>query len=173
MGNPGFSRDLSERARVQGSMDAKTNIRKRFPGRHLTEDRSLENAAAVIVAMSGSTNAALHLAIAHTEIFKKTPYAAGLKPGGRDVAKDMFEVGGIPLLTKTSLDCDHLSAGVGSLNVKLTGAELAERKTKCKARETNHTSGALWKYARQVGLAVDGAVIHPGRAHEKQCYADI
>jgi dihydroxy-acid dehydratase len=55
----------------------------------------------------------------------------------------------------------------------LTEAELAERKTKWKPRATNHTSGALWKYAQQVGPAVDGAVTHPGGAHEKQCYADI
>jgi len=38
------------------------------------------------------------------EIFKKTPYVADLKPGGRYVAKDMFEAGGIPLLMKTLLD---------------------------------------------------------------------
>ena len=55
----------------------------------------------------------------------------------------------------------------------LTDAELAERKTKWKPRATHHTSGALWKYAQQVGPAVDGAVTHPGGAHEKQCYADI
>ena len=62
---------------------------------------------------------------------------------------------------------------IGTINVKLTDAELAERKTKWKPRATNHTSGALWKYAQQVGPAVDGAVTHPGGAHEKQCYADI
>jgi dihydroxy-acid dehydratase len=55
----------------------------------------------------------------------------------------------------------------------LTDAELAERKTKWAPRETKHTSGALWKYAQQVGPAVDGAVTHPGAAYEKQCYADI
>jgi dihydroxy-acid dehydratase len=55
----------------------------------------------------------------------------------------------------------------------LSDAEFAERKTKWTHRETNHTSGALWKYAQQVGPAVDGAVTHPGGAHEKQCYADV
>jgi dihydroxyacid dehydratase/phosphogluconate dehydratase len=63
-------------------------------------------------------------------------------------------------------------AVIGALNVNLTGAELAERKTKWKPRQTNPTSGGLWKYAQQVGPAVDGAVTHPGGAHEKQCYAD-
>ncbi len=88
--------------------------------RDIVTRRSLENAAAVVAASGGSTNAALHLpAIAHecgikfdlfdvAEIFKKTPYVADLKPGGRYVAKDMFEVGGIPLLMKTLLDNGHL-----------------------------------------------------------------
>jgi dihydroxyacid dehydratase/phosphogluconate dehydratase len=189
-------------------MDAKTNIKKRLPSRHVTEGperaphrrsrdivtrRSLENAAAVVAASGGSTNAALRLpAIVHEcrfdlfdvgEIFKKTPRIADLKPGGRYVAKDMFEIGGIPLLMKTLLrngrlhgDCLTVSGRMnadGTPNVKLTAAELAERKTKWKARETNHTSGALWKYAQVAGPAVDGAVTHPGGAHEKQCYADI
>ena len=60
-----------------------------------------------VAASGGSTNAALHLpAIAHeagikfdlfdvAEIFRRTPYIADLKPGGRYVAKDLFEVGGI------------------------------------------------------------------------------
>jgi dihydroxy-acid dehydratase len=95
----------------------------------------------------------------------------------------MFEIGGIPFLMKTLLrngrlhgDCLTVSCRItadGTLNVKLTAAEVAERKTKWKARETNHTSGALRKYAQQVGPAVDGAVSRPGGAHERQCYADI
>ena len=88
--------------------------------RDIVTRKSLENAAAVVAASGGSTNAALHLpAIAHeagikfdlfdvAEIFKKTPYVADLKPGGRYVAKDMFEAGGIPLLMKTLLDHGHL-----------------------------------------------------------------
>jgi len=70
-------------------------------------------------------------------------------------------------------DIIEIDAVVGALNVKLTDAELAERKSQWAPRETNHASGALWKYAQQVGPAVAGAVTHPGGAHEKQCYADI
>src|SRR6202048_1763871 len=81
--------------------------------------------------------------------------------------------GGGPIALLRDGDIISLDADKGTLNVKLTDAELAERKTKWKPRETNHTSGALWKYAQQVGPAVDGAVTHPGGAHEKQCYADI
>src|SRR3974390_1779775 len=324
-----------------------SNIRPR----DIVTRKSLENAAAVVAASGGSTNAGLHLpAIANeagikfdlfdvAEIFKKTPYVADLKPGGRYVAKDMFEAGGIPLLMKTLLDNGHLhgdcltvtgrtiaetlksvkwnphqdvvwsadkpitvtggvvglkgnlapegaivkvagmsnlrftgparcfdreedafdavqkrayregeviviryegprggpgmremlsttaaltgqgmggkialitdgrfsgatrgfcighvgpeaavggpiallrdgdiieiDAVVGTLDVKLSDAELAERKTKWKPRATNHSSGALWKYAQQVGPAVAGGRDPPGGAHEKQCYADI
>ncbi len=90
----------------------KDNIRPR----DIVTRKALENAATVVAASGGSTNAALHLpAIANEcgidfdlfdvgEIFKKTPYIADLKPGGKYVAKDMFEAGGIPLLMKTLLD---------------------------------------------------------------------
>jgi dihydroxy-acid dehydratase len=50
---------------------------------------------------------------------------------------------------------------------------LAERRKSWKPRETEYGSGAIWKYAQQVGPAVNGAVTHPGGAQEKQCYADI
>ena len=82
--------------------------------------KSLENAATVVAASGGSTNAALHLpAIANeagidfdlhdvAKIFKKTPYIADLKPGGKYVAKDMFEVGGVPILMKTLFDGGYL-----------------------------------------------------------------
>jgi dihydroxy-acid dehydratase len=91
-------------------------IVKNIRPRDIVTRAALENAAAVVAATGGSTNAALHLpAIAHecgiefdlfdvAEVFKKTPYIADLKPGGRYVAKDMFEAGGVPLLMKTLLD---------------------------------------------------------------------
>src|SRR5215472_1150390 len=90
----------------------KTGVRPR----DIVTRKALENAAAVVSASGGSTNAALHLpAIAHecgikfdlfdvAEVFKRTPYIADLKPGGRYVAKDLFEAGGVPLLMKTLLD---------------------------------------------------------------------
>jgi dihydroxy-acid dehydratase len=326
-------------------------IARNIRPRDIVTRKALENAAAVVAASGGSTNAALHLpAIAHecgiefdlfdvAEIFKKTPYVADLKPGGRYVAKDMFEAGGIPLLMKTLLDhgfmhgdcltvtgrtmaenlqsvkwnphqdvvrpadkpitvtggvvgmkgnlapdgaivkvagmsvlkftgparvfdCEEdafeavekrtykegeviviryegprggpgmremlattaalygqgmgakvalitdgrfsgatrgfcvghvgpeaavggpiglirngdvieLDAEAGTLNVKLSDTELAARRKDWKPRETGAGSGALWKYAQQVGPAVKGAVTHPGRAGEKSCYADI
>jgi dihydroxy-acid dehydratase len=84
--------------------------------RDIVTRKALENAATVVAASGGSTNAALHLpAIANecgiafdlfevAEIFRRTPYIADLKPAGKYVAKDMFEAGGVPLLMKTLLD---------------------------------------------------------------------
>ena len=102
--------------------------------RDIVTRRALENAATVVAASGGSTNAALHLpAIAHecgikfdlfdvAAIFKKTPYIADLKPGGRYVAKDMFEAGGVPLLMKTLLDNGFLHGDC----ITVTGRTIAE-----------------------------------------------
>jgi dihydroxy-acid dehydratase len=88
--------------------------------RDIVTRKALENAATVVAASGGSTNAALHLpAIAHeagidfdlfdvAEIFKRTPYIADLKPGGRYVAKDMYEAGGMPVLLKVLLDGGYI-----------------------------------------------------------------
>ncbi len=102
--------------------------------RDIVTKQALENAAAVVAASGGSTNAALHLpAIAHecgieftlfdvAEVFKRTPYVADLKPAGRYVAKDMFEAGGVPLLMKTLLDGGFLHGGC----LTVTGRTVAE-----------------------------------------------
>jgi dihydroxy-acid dehydratase len=102
--------------------------------RDIVTRKALENAATVVAASGGSTNAALHLpALAHecgiefdlfdvAEIFKKTPYIASMKPGGRYVAKDMFEAGGIPLLMKTLLDNGYLHGDC----ITVTGRTIAE-----------------------------------------------
>jgi dihydroxy-acid dehydratase len=102
--------------------------------RDIVTRKALENAATVVAASGGSTNAGLHLpAIAHecgikfnlfdvAEIFKRTPYIADLKPGGKYVAKDMFEAGGIPLLMKTLLDHGFLHGDC----MTVTGRTIAE-----------------------------------------------
>src|SRR6476659_8358398 len=70
-------------------------------------------------------------------------------------------------------DIIEIDAVKGSLDVKLSADELAKRKAQWKPRESEYGSGYLWKYAQQVGPAVNGAVTHPGGAAEKECYADI
>src|SRR5437870_5120404 len=87
-------------------------VEKNLRPRDICTRKAFENAAMVVAATGGSTNAALHLpAMANeagikfdlfdvAEIFKKTPYVASLKPGGKYVAKDMWEAGGVPMLMR-------------------------------------------------------------------------
>ena len=82
-------------------------LEKRIRARDVVTRQSLENAARVVACTGGSTNGGLHLpAIAHEagiefdpsdvcEIFNDTPYFADLKPGGKYVAKDIHEAGGV------------------------------------------------------------------------------
>ncbi len=96
--------------------------------------KSLENAAVCVGATGGSTNAALHLpAMAHeagirftmqdvTEIMRRTPYIADLKPGGRYVALDVHNIGGIPVILKALMDGGLLHGDC----MTVTGRTMAE-----------------------------------------------
>jgi dihydroxy-acid dehydratase len=66
-----------------------------------------------------------------------------------------------------------IDAEKGTLDVELSDVELAARRKAWTPKETDFTSGALWKYAQQVGPARAGAVTHPGGAKEKRSYADV
>ncbi|QRY95690.1 dihydroxy-acid dehydratase [Sphingomonas paucimobilis] len=102
--------------------------------RDICTREAFENAARVVAATGGSTNAGLHLpAMANeagidfdlfdvAEIFKTTPYIADLKPGGRYVAKDMYEAGGVYMLMKTLLAGGYLHGDC----ITVTGKTLAE-----------------------------------------------
>jgi dihydroxy-acid dehydratase len=81
-------------------------------------------------------------------------------------------VGGPIALLKDG-DIIDIDATAGTLSVRLDEKELAGRRKAWKARESTFGSGAIWKYAQQVGPARDGAVTHPGGAAEKHSYADI
>jgi dihydroxy-acid dehydratase len=137
--------------------------------------KALENAATVVAASGGSTNAALHLpAIANecgiefdlfdvAEIFKKTPYVADLKPGGKYVAKDMFEAGGIPLLIKTLLDNGFIHGDC----MTVTGRTMAENMESVKWNDNQDVVYPADKPITPTGgvvglkgnLAPDGAIV--------------
>ncbi|NND50732.1 MAG: dihydroxy-acid dehydratase, partial [Rhizobiales bacterium] len=149
----------------------KDNIRPR----DIVTRKALENAATVVAASGGSTNAGLNLpAIAHecgidfdlfdvAEVFKRTPYIADLKPGGRYVAKDMFEAGGIPLLMKTLLDEGYLHGDC----LTVTGRTIAENMASVKWNEhqdvVRPASDPITPTGGVVGLkgslAPDGAIV--------------
>ena len=102
--------------------------------RDIVTRQALENAAAVVAATGGSTNAALHLpAMAHeagiafdifdvAAVFRRTPLIADLKPGGRYLAKDVHEIGGVPVVLKALLDGGFLHGEC----LTVTGRTLAE-----------------------------------------------
>ena len=87
-------------------------IEKNIRARDICTRQAFENAARIVACTGGSTNAGLHLpAMAHEagidffledvcEIFRDTPYFVDLKPGGAYVAKDLYEVGGVPVVMK-------------------------------------------------------------------------
>lgn len=109
-------------------------LRLNLRPRDIVTPAALRNAAVVVAASGGSTNAALHLpAIAHeagfefdlhavAKIFRETPYIGDLKPGGRYVMKDLYEIGGVPVLMKVLLDGGYLDGSC----MTVTGKTLAE-----------------------------------------------
>ncbi|WP_299619637.1 dihydroxy-acid dehydratase [Pelagibius sp.] len=114
---PYESRDAYAEASGQAVMNA---LAQGIRPRDIVTRKSLENAARIVACSGGSTNAGLHLpAIAHeagidfdleavTDIFRSTPYIADLKPGGRYVAKDLYEIGGVQVVMKALLDGGYL-----------------------------------------------------------------
>src|SRR5271157_4777561 len=109
-------------------------VENRIRPRDIVTLRALQNAAVVVGATGGSTNAGLHLpAIAHeagipltmhdvVAIMRRTPYIADLKPGGKYVALDVHRVGGIPVILKALLDGGLLHGDC----LTVTGKSMAE-----------------------------------------------
>ena len=159
--------------------------------------KSLENAAVVVAASGGSTNAGLHLpAIASEagiefdlhdvcEIFRRTPYIADLKPGGRYVAKDMYEVGGVPVLMKALLDGGYLHGDCITVTGKTIAENLANVEFPTDQDVIRPTSAPLSPTGGVVGLkgnlAPQGAIVkvagmdrlqHRGPARVFDCEED-
>src|SRR6266403_1171688 len=128
---PYDSRDAYAEASGQAVMEL---LRRNIRPRDIVTRKAIENAATIIAAAGGSTNGGLHLpAIANEagiefdlhdfgEICKRTPYIGDLKPGGRDVMKDLHDVGGVPVLMKALLDGGYLHGDC----MTVTGKTIAE-----------------------------------------------
>jgi len=109
-------------------------IRRNIRPRDIVTLDALHNAAAIVGATGGSTNAALHLpAMAHeagirftlqdvAEIMRRTPHIADLKPGGRYVAADVHRIGGVPVIIKALLDGGYVRGDC----LTVTGRTIAE-----------------------------------------------
>ena len=150
-------------------------LKKKIRPRDIVTIEALKNAAVVVAATGGSTNAALHLpAIANecglkfdimdvAEIFKKTPYLADLKPGGKYVAKDLFEAGGVPLLLKTLLDGGYLNGDCLTVTGKTMKENLKDVKFNEDQDVVRHHSNPITPTGGVVGLkgnlAEGGAIV--------------
>ena len=150
-------------------------LEKNIRPRDIVTKKSLENAAVVVAASGGSTNAALHLpAIANeagikftledvTKISKKTPYIADLKPGGKYVAKDLYEIGGVPILIKALLDGGFLHEECLTVSGKTIGENHKDIIFPSNQKVIYKTSKPLSSVGGFVGLkgnlAPDGAIV--------------
>ncbi|MGA0913352.1 dihydroxy-acid dehydratase [Alphaproteobacteria bacterium LSUCC0226] len=150
-------------------------VRANLRPRDILTRKAFENAATVVAASGGSTNAGLHLpALASecgidfdlhdvAEIFKKTPYIADLKPGGRYVARDMYEIGGVPILMKTLLDGGFLHGDCITVTGKTIAENLADVKFPTNQDVVRTTADPLSPTGGVIGLrgnlAPEGAIV--------------
>jgi dihydroxy-acid dehydratase len=135
-GSAGSPAPYEERDRfaVESGRAVMSLIEQGIRPRDIVTLKALENAAVLVGATGGSTNAGLHLpALAHeaglrftmddvVAIMRRTPYIADLKPSGKYVALDVHKVGGIPVIIKALLDGGLLHGDC----LTVTGKTLAE-----------------------------------------------
>ena len=150
-------------------------LKKNIRPRKIVTRKSLENAATIVAATGGSTNAALHLPALANEIgikfdlmdvariFKKTPYLADLKPGGKYVAKDMWKAGGVPMLLKTLMDGGYIHGDCMTVTGKTMRQNLKNVKFNPKQTVLRKYNNPLSQDGGVVGLkgnlAPEGAIV--------------
>ena len=150
-------------------------LKKNIRPRDIVTKKALENAATIVAATGGSTNAALHLpAIANeigikfdlmdvAKIFKRTPYLADLKPSGKYVAKDMWKAGGVPMLLKTLFDGGYIHGNCMTVTGKTMRENLKKIKFNSKQKVMRKYNNPLSPDGGVVGLkgnlATEGAIV--------------
>ncbi len=80
---------------------------------------------------------------------------------------------GGPIALVEDGDIIAIDAEAGTIDLRVDAAVLAERRARWKPRATDYQSGALWRFAQNVGPAWKGAVTHPGASAETHVFADI
>ena len=150
-------------------------LAKNIRPRDIVTRKSLENAATIVAATGGSTNAGLHLpALANevgikfdlmdvAKIFKKTHYLADLKPGGKYVARDMWLAGGVPMLLKTLYDGGFIHGDCLTVTGKTMKENLKKVKFNTKQKVLRKHNNPLSPDGGVVGLrgnlASEGAIV--------------
>ena len=164
-----------------------TLIEKNIRARDVVTRKSLENAARIVACTGGSTNAGLHLpAIAHeagidfdlfdvTDIFLDTPYFVDLKPGGQFVAKDLYEVGGVPVVLKELRKIGMIHEDCITASGRTLGEELDRITREVDGRVIYPATNPITSTGGVVGLrgnlAPDGAIVKvAGMKPEEQVF---
>ena len=156
----------------------------RRPSQVITRD-SLHNAIAAVATSGGSTNGVLHLlAVAHEggiplqidefdEISERTPLLCDLQPGGRYVATDLYEAGGVPLVLRRLQEAGVLKEHA----LTVTGKTIGEVAAEAEEAEGQRVVRALDEPLKPTGgfailhgnIAPDGCVVklagHERRKH--------
>ncbi|MCV6825873.1 MULTISPECIES: dihydroxy-acid dehydratase [Halocynthiibacter] len=181
---PYESRDQHASASGEAVMNL---IAKNIRARDVVTRKSLENAARVVACTGGSTNAGLHLpAIAHEagiefslqdvcDIFRDTPYFVDLKPGGNYVAKDLYEVGGVPVVMKELRKAGLIHEDCMTASGKTLGEELDQIEGEADGKVIYPVEKPLSKTGGVVGLmgnlAPEGAIVKvAGMAEDQQVF---
>ncbi len=152
-----------------------TLIERNLRPRDICTKDAFINAARVVAATGGSTNAALHLPAMASEagiefdlfdvadIFKTTPYLADLKPGGKYVARDMHDAGGVYMLMKTMMDHGLLKDDCMTITGKTLGENIDEITWNADQKVIYEVSNAITETGGVVGLkgtlAPEGAIV--------------
>ena len=151
-------------------------IDKQLKPRDIVNKDALINAARIVACSGGSTNAALHLPAMANEIgidfdlldvakiFKETPYIADLKPGGKYLAKDLYEIGGVPIIMKALLDGGYLNGKCITVTGKTIEENLKNIKLDTQSQKIVYsTRSPISNTGGVVGLkgnlAPDGAIV--------------
>jgi dihydroxy-acid dehydratase len=150
-------------------------IEKNIRARDIVTRKALENAARVVGCTGGSTNAALHLPAMANEAgidfdlfdvaacMKDTPYFVDLRPGGRYVAKDLHEVGGVAVVMKELAKEGLLHLDCMTASGKTLGESLDEIRGEADGRVIYHIGSPITKTGGVVSLkgnlAPDGAIV--------------
>jgi dihydroxy-acid dehydratase len=143
--------------------------------RDIATRKAFENAATIVAATGGSTNGGLHLpAMAHEcgiefdlmdvcAIFKRTPYIADLKPSGKYVAKDVYDIGGVPQIMRALLDGGYLHEDCLTVTGKTIKQNLENVKFNTNQKVVYPVSKPISSTGGVVGLqgslAPDGAIV--------------
>ncbi|MBV1902256.1 MAG: dihydroxy-acid dehydratase, partial [Marinosulfonomonas sp.] len=156
--------------------------------RDIVTRKSLENAARVVACTGGSTNAGLHLpAIAHEagidfdlddvcDIFRDTPYFVDLKPGGQYVAKDLYEVGGVPVIMKELRNAGLIHEDCITVTGRSIGEDIDEVTLEADGKVIYPVATPLTKTGGVVGLkgnlAPESAIVKvAGMTEEEQVFS--